>query len=121
MESTSELNGAKEGVYFGFATLNHDPTVYKTVLSVGTNPHFRTTQATVECYLMHKFESNFYGSILSLVIVGYIRPQYAFKGIEMLIKWIERDVRIASRALDEGQFSQYKNLPYLQENSSSNA
>lgn len=55
--------------------------VYKAILSIGTNPHFDGVETTVESYLVHQFEQDFYGADMALLICGYIRPMLKFNGL----------------------------------------
>ncbi|KAJ0568925.1 putative riboflavin kinase [Helianthus annuus] len=48
------------------------------VMSIGWNPYFDNTEKTIEPWLLHKFDEDFYGEELHLVIVGYIRPEVCF-------------------------------------------
>ncbi|KAL9995841.1 putative riboflavin kinase [Helianthus debilis subsp. tardiflorus] len=52
--------------------------LYKMVMSIGWNPYFDNTEKTIEPWLLHKFDEDFYGEELHLVIVGYIRPEVCF-------------------------------------------
>ncbi|GJZ11350.1 bifunctional riboflavin kinase/FMN phosphatase [Tanacetum coccineum] len=46
-------------------------------MSIGWNPFFNNTEKTIEPWLLHKFDEDFYGEELHLVVVvGYIRPEF---------------------------------------------
>ncbi|KAL5174799.1 Bifunctional riboflavin kinase/FMN phosphatase [Glycine soja] len=62
------------GVYFGWAGLSARG-VFKMVMSIGWNPYFNNKEKTIEPWLLHDFNEDFYGEELRLVIVGYIRPE----------------------------------------------
>jgi riboflavin kinase len=100
-----ELKGIPRGVYAGFAQINNGA-VYKCVLSLGTNPTFNTVEDTVEAFILHDYTCDFYGSIMKLIIVAYLRPSAKFDSLEELMKWIARDTRVATKQLD--QFKQYQ-------------
>ncbi|KAI4296627.1 hypothetical protein L6164_036572 [Bauhinia variegata] len=100
------------GVYFGWAGLGKRG-VFKMVMSIGWNPFFNNKEKTIEPWLLHKFDEDFYGEELRLVIVGYIRPEANFSSLESLIDKIHEDGRISERALDLPLYSSYKNDPYL--------
>ncbi|KAJ0745948.1 putative riboflavin kinase [Helianthus annuus] len=70
----SVLSEHPAGVYFGWAKLSTRG-FYKMVMSIGWNPYFDNTEKTIEPWLLHKFDEDFYGEELHLVIVGYIRPE----------------------------------------------
>lgn len=114
---TDAVHQAPRGVYIGYLRFVSLPTsiseahtdeelkefspsvVYRTVLSIGTNPTFETTSDTVECYILHSFPCDFYDATVSLMIVGYLRPQEKFDSLDELVRWIERDVRVGGKAL----------------------
>lgn len=100
------------GVYFGWAGLSARG-VYKMVMSIGWNPYFNNKEKTIEPWLLHDFNEDFYGEELRLVIVGYIRPEANFPSLESLVAKIHEDGRIAERALDLPLYSSHKNDPYL--------
>ncbi|CAN0892122.1 Bifunctional riboflavin kinase/FMN phosphatase [Linum grandiflorum] len=100
------------GVYFGWAKLSSRG-VYKFAMSIGWNPYFNNTEKTIEPWLLHEFESDFYGEDLRLVIVGYIRPEANFPTLESLIAKIHEDGRIAEKALDLPRYSIYKDDPFF--------
>ncbi|KDP20886.1 hypothetical protein JCGZ_21357 [Jatropha curcas] len=106
------LSQHPSGVYFGWAGLSTRG-VYKMVMSIGWNPYFNNTEKTIEPWLLHEFEEDFYGEELRLVIVGYIRPEANFPSLESLIAKIHEDRRIAERALDLPLYSKYRDDPYL--------
>lgn len=108
----SLLSEHVSGVYFGWAGLSSRG-VFKMVMSIGWNPYFNNTEKTIEPWLLHEFEEDFYGEELNLVIVGYIRPEANFPSLESLITKIQEDRRIAERALDLPLYSKYKDDPYL--------
>ncbi|KAG9447738.1 hypothetical protein H6P81_013866 [Aristolochia fimbriata] len=100
------------GVYFGWAGL---PTrgIYKMVMSIGWNPYYDNAQKTIEPWLLHEFEDDFYGEDLRLAIVGYIRPEANFPTLESLIARIQEDRKIAEKALDLQAYAKYQDHPYL--------
>lgn len=100
------------GVYMGWAGLSTRG-IYKMVMNIGWNPYFGNTKKTIEPWLLHEFEEDFYGEELRLVIVGYIRPEANFPSLEALIEKIHEDRRIAEEALDRLPYSQYSNEPFL--------
>ncbi|KAK4439079.1 Bifunctional riboflavin kinase/FMN phosphatase [Sesamum alatum] len=106
------LSEHPSGVYFGWAGL---PTrgVYKMVMSIGWNPYFSNTEKTIEPWLLHDFNEDFYGEDLRLAIVGYIRPETNFPSLESLVAKIHEDRQIAERALELPQYSKYRHDPYL--------
>jgi FAD synthase len=108
----TKLHGVPKGVYMGWAQVgepNGNNPVYKTVLSLGTNPSFADSEHdTVESYILHEFPSDFYGQTISLLIVAYLRPMDKYEGLEKLIAAISRDVRVGDRALEQEPFKQFQ-------------
>lgn len=90
------------GVYYGWAKVD-EGSVYKTVLCIGWNPFFKNQKKSMEAHLIHKFDEDFYGSCLRLVIVGWIREQMDFNSLDELISAIQNDIAEASRLLDESK------------------
>ncbi|KAJ4703375.1 bifunctional riboflavin kinase/FMN phosphatase-like [Melia azedarach] len=113
------LSDHPSGVYFGWAGLSTRG-VYKMVMSIGWNPYFDNKEKTIEPWLLHEFDEDFYGEELHLVIVGYIRPEANFPTLESLIAKILDDRKIAERALDLPLYSKYRDDPYLKTTSSEN-
>ncbi|RRT71825.1 hypothetical protein B296_00035098 [Ensete ventricosum] len=68
------LSEHNSGVSFGWAGLSTQG-IYKMVMSIGWNPYFDNTKKTIEAWLLHDFEDDFYGEELRLTMVGYIRPE----------------------------------------------
>ncbi|XP_049936771.1 bifunctional riboflavin kinase/FMN phosphatase-like isoform X2 [Nymphaea colorata] len=106
------LSVSASGVYFGWAGLSTRG-IYKMVMSIGWNPYFHNAEKTIEPWLLHDFNEDFYGEELRLAIVGYIRPEANFPSLDDLIKRIHEDRRIAEKALDLPLYSSYKGAPYL--------
>ncbi|XP_009375260.2 bifunctional riboflavin kinase/FMN phosphatase [Pyrus x bretschneideri] len=108
----SLLSEHPSGVYFGWAGLSTRG-VFKMVMSIGSNPYFNNTEKTIEPWLLHDFDEDFYGEELHLIIVGYIRPEANFSSLESLIERIHEDGRIAEEALELPLYSKYKDDSYL--------
>jgi riboflavin kinase / FMN hydrolase len=90
------------GIYYGWAFLRGH--VYKAVSSIGWNPYFDNKQKTVVCelgpawslalsvrcltwgamqepHLIHEFDDDFYGEPLTVLVLGYIRPERNFPSL----------------------------------------
>ena len=117
------LTDVPRGVYMGWAQVGGaGQPVYKTVLSLGTNPSFADSREdTVESYLLHDFPGDFYGQQIALVIVAFMRPMEKYNGLGPLIKAIERDVRVGDRALDLDQFRAFKEDDWFKSAADSNS
>ncbi|MQM12867.1 hypothetical protein Taro_045784 [Colocasia esculenta] len=106
------LSEQASGVYLGWARLSTKG-FYKMVMSIGWNPYFNNTEKTIEPWLLHEFEEDFYGEELSLAIIGYIRPEANFPSLEILVERIHEDGRVAEKALDLPIYAGFKDASFL--------
>jgi FAD synthase len=109
----TELSTITAGVYYGFASVGDSSAVYKTVLSIGWNPFYNNSKKTIEPYLLHKFESDFYGQNLRLVMVGYLRPEKNYSSLDALISAIKLDIATADKLLDDANVIKFKHDSFL--------
>jgi riboflavin kinase len=87
--------------------------VYPTVLSIGYNPYYANTTRSIEIHILHNFEADFYGAELSLVILGYVRPEYDYVSKEALVEDIREDIRVAQRSLEREGYAVWKRDGWL--------
>ena len=86
-----------------------DGDVQKTVLNIGRRPTLEDgEQRTVELHILHKFTEDFYGQRMKAVVVGFIRPEMKFNGLEALVNRIKADIGIAKTQLDLPQHAHLK-------------
>ena len=97
-----QVDSLAPGIYLGFASIRGE--THKMVMSIGWNPYFDNSKKTIEPWLLHEFESDFYGEELSLVVVGYIRPEADFTTLEALVERIHRDAQVARVVLEREPF-----------------
>lgn len=115
------------GIYWGFCRIvgsdsenGDDGTssspVYKTACSIGFNPYYGNRQKTVEPHFIAMPESDrrhastcgetllkdFYDQTIRLSLVGYLRPELPFDGLEKLVAAIKKDI-VDSERLCDGQ------------------
>ncbi|KAM3065178.1 riboflavin kinase [Clarireedia jacksonii] len=69
------------------------------VMSIGYNPFYKNTIRSAEVHLLHKFASDFYGSFMRVLILGYIRPELDYVDLESLVKDIQCDIEVARGSL----------------------
>lgn len=62
---------------------------------------------------MHDFGKDFYGSLLKVAIVGYLRPETNFEGLESLITAIRKDIADADRLLDSSENQLFKSHEFF--------
>ncbi|XP_008334039.1 riboflavin kinase [Cynoglossus semilaevis] len=79
------------GIYYGWACVGNGD-VHRMVMSIGWNPYYKNTKKSMETHVIHTFKEDFYGEILSVVMVGYIRPERTFDSLEALISAINSDI-----------------------------
>ncbi|KAI2552913.1 riboflavin kinase, partial [Homo sapiens] len=72
------------GIYYGWASVGSGD-VHKMVVSIGWNPYYKNTKKSMETHIMHTFKEDFYGEILNVAIVGYLRPE---KNFDSLAGWL---------------------------------
>uniref|UniRef100_A0AAQ5XFK5 Riboflavin kinase n=1 Tax=Amphiprion ocellaris TaxID=80972 RepID=A0AAQ5XFK5_AMPOC len=98
------------GIYYGWACVGNG-NVYKMVMSIGWNPYYKNTKKSManwqkvagtnsETHVIHTFKEDFYGDILSVVMVGYIRPERTYDSLEALIAAINSDIEEAKLKLE---------------------
>ncbi|KAJ4358814.1 riboflavin kinase [Ascochyta clinopodiicola] len=87
--------------------------VYPTVLSIGYNPYYKNTTRSIEIHILASFDKDFYGAELSLVILGFIRPEYDYVSKDALVEDIREDIRISQRSLARPAYEACKSDPWL--------
>lgn len=124
---TPWISDAKSGVYFGWAALelgkdhpNYKPSssstspavkgesgenkggfcIFPMVMSIGYNPFYNNTVRSAEVHVLDKFAADFYGVNMRLLIVGYIRDEKNYDGLDALIEDINTDCEVARRSLE---------------------
>lgn len=69
----------------------------------------------MEVHIMKKFKQDFYGSILRIVMLGYIRPETDFKSLQDLIDTINNDIEVANKELEKPENEMYCNHEFFKE------
>lgn len=87
--------------------------VYPTVLSIGYNPYYGNSTRSIEIHILASFAADFYGAELSLVILGFIRPEYDYVSKDALVEDIREDIRVARRSLEREGYQAYKQEGWL--------
>ena len=95
-----DLDQHAEGVYVGFAKTKDDQ-VHKAVLSLGWNPFYTNEQRTLEAYIDHKYDADFYGAEMTLLVCAFVRPQQDFSSLEELVDAISADISFGLAQLDQ--------------------
>lgn len=110
---TPWISDAKSGVYFGWASLElpqdhpnaistQQPkfAIFPMVMSIGYNPFYNNTVRSAEVHVLDSFGADFYGVEMRLLILGYIRDEQSYDGVEALIEDIKTDCEVAKKSLD---------------------
>ncbi|XP_065884450.1 putative riboflavin kinase [Dysidea avara] len=95
----------QSGIFYGWAMVDQGP-VYKMVMSIGWNPVYQNKKRSMETHILHEFPDDFYGSQLSVCMVGFIRNEMNFTSKEELIEAIKNDIRVAEEKLSNVSLSQ---------------
>ena len=101
------------GIYFGFAKVDNGP-VYDMVMSVGWNPFYNNEKRAMETHIIHKFDGDLYGKMLSVIMVGYLRPEANYDSLEKLIEAIENDIKNGQAQNLEEKFAKFKVDPFFE-------
>jgi riboflavin kinase len=83
------------------------------VMSIGYNPFYKNTVRSAEVHVLNKFEKDFYGSEMRLVILGYVRPEYDYVSVEALVEDIKTDIEVSARSLERGAWGDKANDEWL--------
>lgn len=103
------------GVYYGWASVNDGP-INKMVMSVGWNPYYKNEKKSMETHIMHKFCEDFYGAMLKVVILGYLRPEKNFSSLDDLVAAIKKDIKDADEILDHEEWQHFKDHKFFSKN-----
>ncbi|KAL6740773.1 hypothetical protein Aduo_014095 [Ancylostoma duodenale] len=88
------------GVFYGLARVDGQQ-VDNMVMSIGWNPQYQNKKKTLEVHLLRKFDKDFYGSMMDVLILGFIRPMAAFNSLDELRAAIASDIAIAGKELEQ--------------------
>ena len=114
LESSMPFENLPTGIYWGFARIGEDQ-VYKAAISIGYNPTYGNEQKTVEPHLIapssdprrhasstqETLLQDFYDQTCRLTVIGYLRPELPFEGLEKLVEAIKSDILETERLCDE--------------------
>ena len=100
------------GIYFGFAKVDDGP-VYDMVMSVGWNPFYKNEKRAMETHIIHKFDGDLYGKMLSVIMVGYLRAEANYDSLEKLVDAIENDIDNGKKHNLEDKFAKFKIDPFF--------
>ncbi|CAO2623807.1 Riboflavin kinase [Lemmus lemmus] len=87
------------GTYYDWVSVRSGA-VHKMVVSIGWNPYYKNVKKSMETQIVLPFKEDFYGEILNVAIVGYLRPEKNFDSLESLISAIQGDIEEVKKLLD---------------------
>ncbi|ARF11847.1 riboflavin kinase [Klosneuvirus KNV1] len=93
-----EIPELDDGVYYGYAILNDEPKE-KMVMSIGSNPQYGNNHRSYEVHILKKYDEDFYGENLTIIIIGKIREMMKFDSLDALIIAINQDIDYANKML----------------------
>ncbi|KAG5957842.1 riboflavin kinase, partial [Claviceps cyperi] len=92
--SSSSSSSSGPGAPAPVSGIGPEPALFPMVMSIGYNPFYKNTVRSAEVHILHKFEADFYGSHMRLLIVGFIREEKDYVSREALIEDIEEDCQV---------------------------
>ena len=112
------IAGLPRGVYFGWAqragAAGEDGAVHKMVMNVGERPSFADGEdLSVEVHVLHRYGGDFYGEELKVAVLGFLRPEIQFSGLDALVQRIQIDIGTARKELDEGNLQRLQSDPFF--------
>ena len=120
LQSSVDFDDLPCGIYWGFAKVGSGRTpesetpVCKAAISIGYNPTYKNEQKTVEPHLIadpadarrnaslcgETLLRDFYGETIRLSVVGFLRNELPFEGLEKLVAAIKKDIVDSERLCD---------------------
>ncbi|KAI9297535.1 riboflavin kinase [Neoconidiobolus thromboides FSU 785] len=106
---SASLDELSPGIYYGYSKVysNQDDNEKQTgedeilpmVMSLGYNPFYKNEKLSAEVHVLHSFEKDFYGQQMTTLVLGYIRPERSYDGLDALIQDIQFDITFAKKSL----------------------
>jgi riboflavin kinase len=115
-ESPSDFDVLPCGIYWGFARIGQEET-YKAAISIGYNPTYGNSVKTIEPHLIAPATDrrrhasscgetvlrDFYDEPIRVSVVGYLRPELPFEGLEKLVEAIKNDILNSEKLGDSAE------------------
>jgi riboflavin kinase len=113
MQSSTPFDDLPTGIYWGYAKVGNDD-IYKAAISIGFNPTYGNTEKTVEPHFIARTDDprrhasssgetllqDFYDQKCRLSVVGYLRPELPFEGLDKLVEAIKNDIANTEKLTD---------------------
>eukprot|EP00210_Caulerpa_lentillifera_P002137 g2051.t1 len=105
------LKDYPKGVYFGWCNVHG--TVFPAVLNLGDCPTLKNEGVSLEAHILNDFKEDFYGLEIKVALLGFLRPEIKFSGVNELLQQIEVDIGIAKNQLKKKELMDFKESEYL--------
>ena len=108
LQSSTPFDDLPTGIYWGYAKIGEDSNsvVYTAAISIGYNPTYGNEEKTVEPHCIapendprrhasstgETLLQDFYDQACRLSVIGYLRPELPFEGLEKLVEAIKKDI-----------------------------
>ncbi|CAK9095370.1 Bifunctional riboflavin kinase/FMN phosphatase [Includes: FMN phosphatase (FMN phosphohydrolase) [Durusdinium trenchii] len=107
----------RTGIYCAFGSIEEGvggEEVHPVAMSMGWNPTFEDVKAkTIEPWILHHFDEDFYDCHLRLLVVAYVRPEVKFESLEQLKAEIGKDGDFCRMSLEIPSLACFKEDPFL--------
>ncbi|KAI8922440.1 hypothetical protein DFJ77DRAFT_446639 [Powellomyces hirtus] len=103
----------ESGIYYGWAAVGACRDVYPMVMSFGWNPYYKNEKRSAEVHIIHKYEQDFYGEELRVIVTGYIRAEKNYESLDALIEDINTDIQVAQKSLARPQYLALRADPFV--------
>jgi riboflavin kinase len=98
--NNNDIARLKNGVYYGFSKLENENTKNIMVMSLGDNPFYKNTERSLEVHVIQTYDENFYGELMEINILGYIRSMdIKFNDLSELKSQINSDIIYAKNKI----------------------
>ncbi|KAI1148445.1 hypothetical protein F4825DRAFT_464878 [Nemania diffusa] len=73
--------------------------IYPMVMSIGYNPFYKNSVRSAEVHVLHAFRADFYDAPMRLLILGFVRDEKDYSGLDALVDDIRIDCDVARQSL----------------------
>ncbi|KAK5626135.1 hypothetical protein RRF57_001850 [Xylaria bambusicola] len=68
-------------------------------MSIGYNPFYKNSVRSAEVHILQSFGADFYGAPMRLLILGFVRDEKDYGGLDALVEDIRIDCDVARQSL----------------------
>ncbi|KAI0518095.1 hypothetical protein F5B22DRAFT_601681 [Xylaria bambusicola] len=73
--------------------------IYPMVMSIGYNPFYKNSVRSAEVHILQAFGADFYDAPMRLLILGFVRDEKDYSGLDALVEDIRVDCDVARQSL----------------------